>query len=128
MHHMFVSYLSVMRASYGYAVQSLHRIYYSYPQMVGLYKDPTGSRIFRKSGSNMSPAMGLTSMQSSEIDTLKKKVAELQSRLKEKVFYPAIVRPLIYLIDLCFSDELDKNWPFQAFLSWKDKIREWKAW
>jgi hypothetical protein len=42
--------------------------------MVGLYKDPTGSEIFKK----VSP----TTVQSTEVDSLKKKVSELESELK----------------------------------------------
>lgn len=52
-------------------------------QMVGLYKDPSGENIFSKA-STMSPTLGLTT-QSSEVDSLKKKIVRLEKELKEKV-------------------------------------------
>ena len=52
--------------------------------MVRLYKDPKGEEIFEKA-SNMSPTMGLTANSSSEVESLRRRVTELESQLREKV-------------------------------------------
>ena len=57
--------------------------------MVRLYKDPKGESIFKKSSSNrMSTTIGLTNNTSSaEMDTLRKRIVELESKLKDKVLF-----------------------------------------
>ena len=59
--------------------------------MVHLYKDPKRESIFKKSSSNkMSPTLGLTSNTSShaEMDTLRKRIVELESKFRDKVLFP----------------------------------------
>jgi hypothetical protein len=49
--------------------------------MVGLYKDPTGADIFKRA-SSVPPTMPLDSVSSSEVGPLKRKIAELESELR----------------------------------------------